>query len=128
MATLVRYYKLRWGFETNMRDTKQELGFDQYQVRSPQAIQRSVLLSFVAASLTQLLAWPAFEKTQAATFPAVEKGLQQMDIHWYHPKRWTLGLLLRYLRWQKHRQVFSLSISSEENKPKRERPHAMVAG
>ena len=35
VATLVRYYKLRWGFETNMRDTKQELGFDQYQVRSP---------------------------------------------------------------------------------------------
>lgn len=73
VATLVRYYKLRWGFETNMHDTKQELGFDQYQVRSPQAIQRSVLLSFVAASLTQLLAWPAFEKTQAATFPAVER-------------------------------------------------------
>ena len=31
---LLRYYKLRWGFETNMRDTKEELGFDHYQVSS----------------------------------------------------------------------------------------------
>ena len=53
METLVRYYKLRWGFETNMRDTKEELGFDQYQVHSQRSIERSVLLSFVAASLTQ---------------------------------------------------------------------------
>ena len=53
VETLVRYYKLRWGFETNMRDTKEELGFDQYQVHSQRSIERSVLLSFVAASLTQ---------------------------------------------------------------------------
>ena len=128
VATIVRYYKLRWSFETNMRDTKEELGFDQYQVRSQQAIQRSVLLSFVAASLTQLLAWPAFEKAQEQTVPALKEGLQQMGIHWYHPKRWTLGLLLRYLRWQKRRRVFSLSIVDEEKYGKKEPPYAIAAG
>ena len=38
-----------------------------------------------------------------------------MGIHWYQPKRWTLGLLLRHLRWQQRRRVFSLSIAREEN-------------
>ncbi len=60
VETILRYYKLRWGFETNMRDTKEELGFDPYQVRSERSINRSVLLSFVATSLTPLIAWPAF--------------------------------------------------------------------
>ena len=81
VETLVRYYKLRWGFETNMRDTKEELGFDQYQVHSQRSIERSVLLSFVAASLTQLVAWPAFEHAHTKTFPSLEQGLAQMGIH-----------------------------------------------
>ena len=114
VETILRYYTLRWGFETNMRDTKEELGFDHYQVRSERSINRSVLLSFVAASLTQLIAWPAFEKVHDPIFPAVEEGLAQMNIHWYHPKRWTLGLLLRYLRWQKRHTLFSLSSAGKK--------------
>jgi hypothetical protein len=88
---IIRYYKLRWGFETNMRDSKEELGFDHYQVRAEKAIDRSVLLSFVAASLTQLVAWPAFEKVHCQTFPALVHGLQQMGIHDISPKNWTVS-------------------------------------
>jgi len=128
VETILRYYRLRWGFETNMRDTKEELGFDQYQVRSQRSIERSVLLSFVAASLTQLVAWPAFEQAHAKTFPSLEQGLAQMDMHWYHPYRWTLGLLLRYLRGQKRRVPFSASISDEENHAKKGRSYAIAAG
>ena len=69
VESLVRYYTLRCGFETHMKDSKQELGFDHYQVRGVRSINRSVLLSFVAASLAQLLAWPAFEKDHARFFP-----------------------------------------------------------
>jgi len=126
--TIVRYYKLRWGFETNMRDTKEELGFDQYQVHSQRSIERSVLLSFVAASLTQLLAWPAFEQAHAKTFPSLEPGLTQMGIHWYHPSQWTLGLLLRYLRWQKRRLLFSASNADEQNHEKKRDRYAIAAG
>lgn len=128
VETILRYYKLRWGFETNMRDTKEELGFDHYQVHSQQAIERSVLLSFVAASLTQLIAWPAFEKAHEQTFPALEDGLAQLGMHWYHPTRWTLGLLLRYLRWQKRRQLFSLSLIDDENNEKKSTYYAIAAG
>ena len=128
VETIVRYYKLRWGFETNMRDTKEELGFDQYQVHSQRSIERSVLLSFVAASLTQLVAWPAFEQTYTKTFPSLEQGLAQMGIHWYHPSRWTLGLLLRYLRRQKRHQPFSVSNEDEQNHKKKENRYAMAAG
>jgi len=111
-----------------MRDTKEELGFDHYQVHSQQSIERSVLLSFVAASLTQLIAWPAFEKAYDRTFPSVEEGLAQLGIHWYHPTRWTLGLMLRYLRWQKRRQLFSLSLAEEENHEKKNTHYAIAAG
>jgi hypothetical protein len=128
VETIVRYYKLRWGFETNMRDTKEALGFDQYQVRSQRAIQRSVLLSFVAASLTQLVAWPAFEQSHAKTFPSLAQGLAQMGIHWYHPRQWTLGLLLRYLRGQKRRSLFLTSMADEENHEKRGHPYPIAAG
>ena len=128
VEAILRYYKLRWGFETNMRDTKEELGFDHYQVRSQRSINRSVQLSFVAASLTQLIAWPAFEKVHDQVFPAVDEGLAQMNIHWYHPKRWTLGLLLRYVRWQKRDTLFSLSIAEKENNEKMDTHYAIAAG
>lgn len=82
----------------------------------------------MAASLTQLIAWPAFEKAHDPTFPAVEEGLAQMNIHWYHPKRWSLGLLLRYLRWQKRYTLFSLSNTKKENNEKMDTHYAIAAG
>ncbi|MBM3279985.1 MAG: transposase [Candidatus Handelsmanbacteria bacterium] len=127
VETIIRYYKLRWSFETHMRDSKEELGFDHYQVHCERAIDRSVLLSFVAASLTQLIAWPAFERAHRQTFPALDHGLKQMGIHWYQPQRWTLGLLLGYLRWQ-HHQPFSASIDTKQNQPKFGPPYELAAG
>ena len=41
--------------ETAFRDAKQHFGFDTYQVKSRKSINRFVQLSFVAASLRQLL-------------------------------------------------------------------------
>ncbi len=128
VETIIRYYKLRWGFETNMRDCKEELGFDHYQVRSQRAIERSLLLSFVAASLTQLVAWPAFEKAHSKMIPDLDQGLNLMGMHWYQPQRWTLGLMLRYLRWQQRRQPFSASLAAKENHAKKRLPYDLAAG
>ena len=51
-----------------------------------------------------------------------------MGIHWYHPKRWTLGLLLRYLRGQKRYALFSLSSAEKENNEKMDTHYAIAAG
>ena len=82
-------------------------------------------LDGVAASLTQLVAWPAFEHAHTKTFPSLEQGLAQMGIHWYHPNRWTLGLILRYLRWQKQHPLFSLGNADEQNHEKKEDRYAI---
>ena len=125
--TIVRYYKLRWGFETNMRDTKESLGFDHYQVHSEVSIERSVLLSFVAASLAQLVALSAFQQAHSDTLPSLKQGLEEMNMHWYHPERWTLGLIIRYLRWKHHRRAFSADISENENSEKKN-VYSLAAG
>jgi len=127
VETIVYYYILRWTLETGFRDGKESFGFDHYQVRSETAIQRSVVLSFVAASLTQLLALPKFQQQQDG-LPALKVGLQQMNIHWYHPTRWTLGLIVRYIRWRKSRPFFSASFSQFENPTKFKNAFAEVAG
>ena len=120
-------YTLYWTLETGFRDGKESFGLDHYQVRSETAIQRSVVLSFVAASLTQLLALPKFQQQQDG-LPALKVGLQEMNIHWYHPTRWTLGLVVRYIRWRKSRQLFSASFSHIENTTKSENSFPEVAG
>ena len=128
VETIVYYYILRWTLETGFRDGKESFGFDHYQVRSETAIQRSVVLSFVAASLTQLLALPQFQQQHTDGLPDLKVGLQEMNIHWYHPTRWTLGLIVRYIRWRKARQFFSASFSQFENATKFENAFADVAG
>ena len=55
VETILHYYRLRWEIETAFRDTKQNFGFDEYQVKSHTSISRFVQLSFVSASITQLL-------------------------------------------------------------------------
>lgn len=101
---IVYYYTLRWKIETGFRDCKQSFGFDQYRTRSKKAIQRSVTLAFIAASLTQLMALPTFLKAHNQTGTDLENALDEMNIHWYQPKTWTLGLLVSYIRWRiKHR-------------------------
>lgn len=128
VETIVHYYDLRWTFETGVRDSKESFGFDHYQVRSETSIQRSVVLSFLSASLIQLTALPQFQQQHPEGLPELKVGLCQMNIHWYHPIRWTLGLIARYIRWQKSQQLFSASFSADENAMKNENPYSVAAG
>ena len=128
VETIILHYKRRWTFETGMHDSKESFGFDHYQVRSETAIQRSVSLAFVSASLTQLLALPQFQQTHSETLPSLGQGLDEMNIHWYHPKRWTLGLVIRYIRWKYIRQVFPASFSDDKQLTKLENSYPIAAG
>ena len=57
-----------------------------------------------------------------------EEGLDEMNIHWYHPKRWTLGLVTRYIRWKYARQIFSARFSDDKNLTKSENAYKIAAG
>ena len=111
--------KWRWGLEPAFRDNKETLGFDHYQVHAQHSIERSVLLAFVAASLTRLVALPAFQKAHGPALPALGPALEKMNIHWYHPTQWTAGLILRYIRWN-HQEItlFEITVDTSENKVK----------
>jgi len=57
---IVKYYAKRWKIEQMIKDLKQRLGFGDYQVRNPQAIQRHValvLLSYFVLILLKILQW-----------------------------------------------------------------------
>lgn len=96
IETILRYYRLRWELETAFRDTKQNFGFDSYQVKSQKSISRFVQLSFVAASLAQWL----FVQPHSAFSPiTLDNVLNTLGLHWYHPKKLTRGLMQAYLRY-----------------------------
>jgi hypothetical protein len=48
---VVKYYANRWKIEQMTKDLKQRLGFGDYQVRNPQAIQRHVALTLLSYSV-----------------------------------------------------------------------------
>jgi len=57
---IVKYYAKRWKIEQMIKDLKQRLGFEDYQVRNLQAIQRHValvLLSYFVLVLLKILQW-----------------------------------------------------------------------
>jgi hypothetical protein len=57
---IIKYYAKRWKIEQMIKDLKQRLGFGDYQVRDPQAIQRHValvLLSYFVLILLKILQW-----------------------------------------------------------------------
>lgn len=57
---IIRYYAKRWKIEQMIKDLKQRLGFADYQVRNPQAIQRHValaLLSYFVLIFLKILQW-----------------------------------------------------------------------
>jgi hypothetical protein len=57
---IIRYYAKRWKIEQMIKDLKQRLGFGDYQVRNPQAIQRHValaLLSYFVLIFLKILQW-----------------------------------------------------------------------
>ena len=62
------------------RDVKENFGFDTYQLRNPQSLNRFVQLSFLAATLTQL----AFRKPETNTDEAaleLETVLLTLNMH-----------------------------------------------
>ena len=122
MEQVFTLYKRRWTFETGMHDAKESFGFDHYQVRSKTAIERHAQLSFLAASLLQLLTLPAFLKQTNQKQPNLKKALDHMNITWYHPARWTLGLTLRYLKWTSQPVSFSSSNPSDHTSGKYQEP------
>ena len=120
---IMTLYKRRWTFETAMHDSKESFGFDHYQLRSERAINRHVQLSFIAASLSQLLALPAFVETHGKALPDLKDALTHMNIHWYQPERWTLGLILKFLKWTRYIQTFSASSFQRHTTGKYETAH-----
>lgn len=110
LETILRYYRCRWELETAFRDTKQNLGFDAYQVKSQKSISRFVQLSFVAASITQ---WLFVQPHSAFPFLTVEEVLTTLGIHWYHPKKLTRGLMQVYLRYLFFWNLFSATKAIE---------------
>jgi len=80
IETVLRYYRLRWEQETAFRDTKQNFGFDNYQVRSHKSISRFVQLSFVATSVMQLM----YSLPDTLKNLSIEEVLETLGIHWYN--------------------------------------------
>ena len=107
---IVEYYRQRWQIETAFRDAKQHFGFDAYRVKSRKSINRFVQLSFVAASLTQLIFLTP--SRHASDRISVKEVCEHLGIHWYHPKRLTQGLRVAYL--QSHLRGSEYSVSSQE--------------
>ena len=52
VKTAISTYLLRWGIEESFRELKDTFSFDQYQVRHQQQIQRHLIMSFLAWTLT----------------------------------------------------------------------------
>ena len=107
---IVEYYQQRWQIETAFRDAKQHFGFDAYWVKSRRSINRFVQLSFVAASLTQLIFW--IQPRDASDRLSVKEVCEHLGIHWYHPKKLTQGLRVAYL--QSHLRWLEYSASCQE--------------
>jgi SRSO17 transposase len=53
-VTILRYYRVRWNIETGYRYLKDLLGFDQYQIRSHQAIQRYWAIQFLVYNFLEI--------------------------------------------------------------------------
>ena len=108
---IVRYYRHRWKIETAFRDVKQNFGFDKYQVKSRKSINRFVMLSFIACSLTKLI----WTKMATAENLNVEALCQRLGRHWYKPAKLTIGVCVAYLRTRITETSFSLSSKQKQN-------------
>jgi len=100
---ILQYYRLRWEQETAFRDSKQNFGFDDYQVQSETSISRFVQLSFVAVSIMQMFF------NQSMLSHNVDEVCETLGIHWYRPSKLTRGLMQAYLRYLSFRELFSSS-------------------
>ena len=123
IAEVIRHYRNRWQIETAFRDVKQNFGFDTYQLRNRKGLNRFVQLSFIAATLTQLI----FTNTTTDTASEPKKEEVSLDVkavlralnkHWYKAKYLTRGLMVAYLQRCFQQQCFSASYDSEQNSKK----------
>ena len=123
VAELIQHYRNRWQIETAFRDVKQNFGFGTYQLRKRKGLNRFVQLSFIAATLTQLL----FTKTATGTPsdtetedmpPNVQDVLLALNKHWYKPKHLTRGLMVAYLQQCLRQHYFSASYDSNQDSKK----------
>lgn len=118
---LIQHYKNRWQIETAFRDSKQNFGFDTYQLKNRKSLNRHVQLSFVAACLTQLCfidtTADGTSKTEN-TMPDVDTVLSTLGIHWYKPKNLTRGLMVAYLQRCLQLQYFSAGYEQIQNSKK----------
>lgn len=117
IETIIRYYRLRWELETAFRDTKENFGFDNYQVRSDKSISRFVQLSFVATSVMQLI----YTLTDTLKNVSVDEVLETLDIHWYSPSKLTRGLMQAYIQCQTLKYLFSSSKVLSDNMQKKQK-------
>jgi hypothetical protein len=117
IETILRYYRLRWELETAFRDTKQNFGFDNYQVRSHKSISRFVQLSFVATSVMQLTS----ALSDTIDNLSVKEVLDTLGIHWYKPSKLTRGLMQAYVQCQTLKYLFSSSKVIFDNMQKKQR-------
>jgi hypothetical protein len=117
IETVLRYYRLRWEQETAFRDTKQNFGFDNYQVRSHKSISRFVQLSFVATSVMQLM----YSLPDTLKNLSIEEVLETLGIHWYKPSKLTRGLMQAYIQCQTLKYLFSSSKVMSNYKQKKQK-------
>jgi hypothetical protein len=117
IETVLRYYRLRWEQETAFRDTKQNFGFDNYQVRSHKSISRFVQLSFVATSVMQLM----YSLPDTLKNLSIEEVLETLGIHWYNPSKLTRGLMQAYVQCQTLKYLFSSSKVMSNYKQKKQK-------
>ena len=116
IETILRYYRLRWELETAFRDTKENFGLDNYQVRLHKSISRFVQLTFVATSVMQLM----YTLTDTLKHVSVEEVLETLGIYWYKPSKITRGLMQAYIQCQTLRYSFSCSKVIFDNKQKKQ--------
>ena len=117
---LIQHYRNRWQIETAFRDVKQNFGFDTYQLRNRQGLNRFAQLSFVAASLTQLAFTQTTTQGEQDTnvndrSVDLEEVLQKLNMHWYKPEYLTRGLMTAYLRHNSQEKYFSASFEEKQN-------------
>ncbi len=116
VADAIRHYKNRWKIETAFRDVKQNFGFDTYQIRKRPSLNRFAQLSFVAASLTQLIFTNTVSDIENEDVSlGVADVLLALNMHWYKAKHLTRGLMTAYLRQCFQQQYFSASNDPKQN-------------
>ena len=118
IEAVIRHYRHRWQIETAFRDLKENFGFDTYQLRNPQSLNKFVQLSFLAATLTQLAFRQPETHTDAAALD-LETVLLTLNMHWYKPKYLTRGVMVAYYQHCLRRNYFSLSYDTGENAVKK---------